>query len=145
MTPLCAVLMPDEAEVDSEVSELFVLLRPLDSEATLLLVVDSPVESEPMPVDVEVDSEAIELVAELRPVEVDVDSDAIELLADESPVDVEVDKLAIALVVVLMPVLSWATVTASFAAEPSATLVMRRKLVEEPTDTSEDGAALPVK
>ncbi|VUD60483.1 unnamed protein product [Burkholderia pseudomallei] len=44
-----------------------------------------------------------------------------------------------------MPVLSWATVTASFAAEPSATLVMRRKLVEEPTDTSEDGAALPVK
>ncbi|CAJ9457020.1 tash protein pest motif family [Burkholderia pseudomallei] len=70
MTPLCAVLMPDEAEVESEDSELFVLLRPLDSEATLLLVVDSPVESEPMPVDVEVDSEAIELVAELRPVEV---------------------------------------------------------------------------
>ncbi|WP_259659317.1 hypothetical protein, partial [Burkholderia pseudomallei] len=34
LTPLCAVLMPDEAEVDSEVSELFVLLRPLDSEAT---------------------------------------------------------------------------------------------------------------
>ncbi|CAJ3740675.1 chromosome segregation ATPase [Burkholderia pseudomallei] len=101
----------DEADVDSEVSEL---------------------ESEPIPVEVEVDS-------------VDVDSDAIELLADESPVDVEVDKLAIALVVVLMPVLSWATVTASFAAEPSATLVMRRKLVEEPTDTSEDGAALPVK
>ncbi|VBZ84149.1 chromosome segregation ATPase [Burkholderia pseudomallei] len=62
LTPLCAVLMPDEAEVDSEVSELFVLLRPLDSEATLLLVVDSPLESEPMPVDVEVDSEAIELV-----------------------------------------------------------------------------------
>ncbi|WP_306170848.1 hypothetical protein, partial [Burkholderia pseudomallei] len=68
--------------VDSEVSELFVLLRPLDSdatlllvvdrpldsEATLLLVVDRPVESEPIPVDVEVDSEAIELVAELRPV-----------------------------------------------------------------------------
>ncbi|CAJ5598965.1 tash protein pest motif family [Burkholderia pseudomallei] len=52
------------------------LLRPLDSEATLLLVVDRPVESEPIPVDVEVDSEAIELVAELRPVEVDVDSEA---------------------------------------------------------------------
>ncbi|MDY7820631.1 hypothetical protein, partial [Burkholderia pseudomallei] len=69
LTPLCAVLMPDEADVDSEVSELFVLLRPLDSdatlllvvdrpldsEATLLLVVDRPVESEPIPVDVEVD------------------------------------------------------------------------------------------
>ncbi|MBF4116304.1 hypothetical protein ISJ40_10090, partial [Burkholderia pseudomallei] len=64
MTPLCAVLMPDEADVDSEVSELFVLLRPLDSEATLLLVVDRPLESEPIPVEVEVDSEAIELVAE---------------------------------------------------------------------------------
>ncbi|WP_221174577.1 hypothetical protein, partial [Burkholderia pseudomallei] len=76
LTPLCAVLMPDEAEVDSEVSELFVLLSPLDSEATLLLVVDRPVESEPIPVDVEVDSEAIELVAELRPVEVEVDSEA---------------------------------------------------------------------
>ncbi|WP_259646570.1 hypothetical protein, partial [Burkholderia pseudomallei] len=32
LTPLCAVLMPDEAEVESEVSELFVLLRPLDSD-----------------------------------------------------------------------------------------------------------------
>ncbi|CAK0305287.1 PEST motif-containing protein [Burkholderia pseudomallei] len=59
LTPLCAVLMPDEADVDSEVSELFVLLRPLDSEATLLLVVDRPLESEPIPVEVEVDSEAI--------------------------------------------------------------------------------------
>ncbi|CAJ9854028.1 chromosome segregation ATPase [Burkholderia pseudomallei] len=59
----------------------------VDSEATLLLVVDRPVESEPMPVDVEVDSEAIELVAELRPVEVEVDSEAIELVADDSPVD----------------------------------------------------------
>ncbi|CAJ9460373.1 chromosome segregation ATPase [Burkholderia pseudomallei] len=52
------------------------LLRPLDSEATLLSVVDRPVESEPIPVDVEVDSEAIELVAELRPVDVEVDSEA---------------------------------------------------------------------
>ncbi|MBF3672447.1 hypothetical protein ISF60_30920, partial [Burkholderia pseudomallei] len=87
LTPLCAVLMPDEAEVDSEVSELFVLLSPLDSEATLLLVVDRPVESEPIPVDVEVDSEAIELVAELRPVEVEVDSEATVLFAVDSPVD----------------------------------------------------------
>ncbi|OMS77855.1 hypothetical protein AQ843_30610 [Burkholderia pseudomallei] len=59
----------------------------MDSEATLLLVVDRPVESEPIPVDVEVDSEAIELFAELRPVEVEVESEVIELVADDSPVD----------------------------------------------------------
>ncbi|WP_273961118.1 hypothetical protein, partial [Burkholderia pseudomallei] len=83
----------------------FVLLRPLDSEATLLLVVDRPVESEPIPVDVEVDSEAIELVAELRPVEVDVDSEATVLSvvdrpveSEPMPVDVEVDSEAIELV-----------------------------------------------
>ncbi|WP_263407547.1 hypothetical protein, partial [Burkholderia pseudomallei] len=59
---LLAELMPDEVDVESEVNELFVLLRPEDSEATLLLVVLSPLERE-----------------------------VIELLADESPVDVEVD------------------------------------------------------
>ncbi|MET5013525.1 hypothetical protein AAHH80_41925, partial [Burkholderia pseudomallei] len=59
LTPLCAVLMPEEADVESEVSELFVLLRPVDSEATLLLVVLSPLERE-----------VIELVADERPVEV---------------------------------------------------------------------------
>ncbi|WP_308450182.1 hypothetical protein [Burkholderia pseudomallei] len=58
----------------------------MDSEATLLLVVDRPVESEPMPVDVEVDSEPIELLAELRPVEVDVDSDATLLSVVPRPV-----------------------------------------------------------
>ncbi|WP_308412732.1 hypothetical protein, partial [Burkholderia thailandensis] len=70
----------------------------VDSDARLLSVVDRPVESEPMPVDVEVDSEAIELFAELRPVEVDVESDATVLSVVESPVesdpipvDVEVD------------------------------------------------------
>ncbi|EIF57804.1 tash protein pest motif family, partial [Burkholderia pseudomallei 1258b] len=36
---------------------------------------------------VEVDSEAIELFAELRPVEVEVESEVIELVADDSPVD----------------------------------------------------------
>ncbi|WP_306171562.1 hypothetical protein, partial [Burkholderia pseudomallei] len=56
LTPLCAVLMPEEADVESEVSELFVLLRPVDSEATLLLVVLSPLERE-----------VIELVADERP------------------------------------------------------------------------------
>ncbi|WP_269434748.1 hypothetical protein, partial [Burkholderia sp. BDU5] len=42
--------MPDDVEVDSEVSELLVVLRPLESEATLLLVVERPVDNEPMPV-----------------------------------------------------------------------------------------------
>ncbi|WP_269821748.1 hypothetical protein, partial [Burkholderia pseudomallei] len=71
----------DEPEVDGGVRWRFVLLSPLDSEATLLLVVDRPVESEPIPVYVEVDSEAIELVAALRPVDVDVDSEATVLFA----------------------------------------------------------------
>ncbi|WP_181003299.1 hypothetical protein, partial [Burkholderia pseudomallei] len=62
----------------------------------MLLVVDRPVESEPMPVDVEVDSEAIELVAELRPVEVDVDSEATVLLVGVSPVAVECAPLCVA-------------------------------------------------
>ncbi|KGR95034.1 putative chromosome segregation ATPase [Burkholderia sp. ABCPW 111] len=87
--------MPDEAEVDSEVSELFVLL--------------SPVDNEPM------------------------------------PVDADVDRLAMLLAVVLMPVLSCETVTASCGAEPSATFVMRRRAVALPTDTSDSGAAVPVR
>ncbi|NAX70806.1 hypothetical protein C1V97_27600, partial [Burkholderia pseudomallei] len=41
---------------------------------------------------------------ELMPVEVDVDSEAIELVADERPVDVEVDSEARLLSVVLKPV-----------------------------------------
>ncbi|KVM81973.1 hypothetical protein WJ60_24895, partial [Burkholderia ubonensis] len=59
-----------------------------------------------MAVDVEVDSDAIELVAvdspvdkEPMPVEVDVDSDAIELVAVDRPVDVDVDRLSIAVFV----------------------------------------------
>ncbi|MET5012841.1 hypothetical protein AAHH80_37480, partial [Burkholderia pseudomallei] len=58
-TAQCAVVLPDESEDVWEVSELLVLHRPLDSEATLLLVVDSPVESEKMPVFEEVFSLAI--------------------------------------------------------------------------------------
>ncbi|WP_273961125.1 hypothetical protein [Burkholderia pseudomallei] len=42
-----------------------------------------------MPVDVEVDSEAIELFAELRPVEVDVDSEATVLSVVDRPVESE--------------------------------------------------------
>ena len=41
LTPLCAVLIPEDAEVESE--------------ETLLLVVDSPVESELIPLDADVD------------------------------------------------------------------------------------------
>nr|WP_254615235.1 hypothetical protein [Burkholderia pyrrocinia] len=48
---------------------------------TLLFVDDKPVDSDPMPV------------------EVDVDSDVIELVALDSPVDVEVDRLLIAVFV----------------------------------------------
>ncbi|AIO95634.1 Uncharacterised protein [Burkholderia pseudomallei] len=42
--------MPLEVDVDSDVTELSVVLRAVDSEPMLLLVVDSPV-------DVDVDSE----------------------------------------------------------------------------------------
>ena len=117
---LTAVLSPVEVEVDSAVTLLFVVLNPVESEFTPLCAVL-------MPVDVEVDNEARPLAAVLR------------------PVDVELDKLEILLAVVLMPVLNCDTVTASCGAEPSATLVIRRNAVELPTDTSESGAAAPVR
>ncbi|KGW47299.1 chromosome segregation ATPase domain protein [Burkholderia pseudomallei MSHR303] len=47
----------------------------VDNDATLLLVVLNPVDSEPMPVDVEVDSDVIALLADDSPVDADVDSD----------------------------------------------------------------------
>ncbi|WP_279596673.1 hypothetical protein, partial [Burkholderia pseudomallei] len=68
----------------------------VDSDVRLLLVVLRPVESEPMPVEVDVDSEAIELVADERPVDVEVDSEA-RLLSvvlkpvESEPMPVEVD------------------------------------------------------
>ncbi|WP_306171273.1 hypothetical protein, partial [Burkholderia pseudomallei] len=78
----------------------------VDSEATVLLVVDSPVDNELtplcavlMPDEAEVESEAIELFAELKPVEVDVDSEATVLLVVDSPVDNELTPLC----AVLMP------------------------------------------
>ncbi|HEM7909016.1 TPA: hypothetical protein U2L38_005984, partial [Burkholderia multivorans] len=48
-----------------------------------------PVDSELMPVEVDVDSELIELVADDRPVDVEVDSEATELLVELSPVESE--------------------------------------------------------
>ncbi|WP_269767512.1 hypothetical protein, partial [Burkholderia ubonensis] len=72
----------------------------VDSEATLLFVVDNPVDSDVMPVEVDVDSEAIELVAVDKPVEVEVDSDVTVLLVVDKPVDSELTPLC----AVLMPV-----------------------------------------
>ncbi|WP_369163816.1 hypothetical protein, partial [Burkholderia pseudomallei] len=73
-------------------------------DATLLLVVLNPVDSEPMPVDVEVDSDVIALLADDSPVDADVDNDATLLLvvlspvdSEPMPVDVEVDSDVIAL------------------------------------------------
>ncbi len=59
------MLIPVEADVDSEATELFVELRPVDSEVTPLCAVLIPVEAD-------VDSEATELLVELRPVDNDV-------------------------------------------------------------------------
>ncbi|WP_279607774.1 hypothetical protein, partial [Burkholderia stagnalis] len=71
----------------------------VDSDVTVLLVVLNPVDSEPMPVDVEVDSDVIELLADEIPVEADVDNDVTVLLAVLNPVDVDVDRLLIAVFV----------------------------------------------
>ncbi|WP_306170515.1 hypothetical protein, partial [Burkholderia pseudomallei] len=71
----------------------------VDSEARLLSVVLKPVESELMPVEVDVDSEATELLAELMPDEVDVESEVNELFVLLRPVDSE----ATLLLVVLSP------------------------------------------
>ncbi|WP_420883360.1 hypothetical protein [Burkholderia orbicola] len=57
-----------------------------------------PVDNELMPVEVDVDSDVIELLADDRPVEVEVDSEVIELFAEDRPVDVEVDNESIELV-----------------------------------------------
>ncbi|MET5013422.1 hypothetical protein AAHH80_41245, partial [Burkholderia pseudomallei] len=45
----------------------------VDNDATLLLVVLRPVDSEPMPVDVEVQRDATELVADDSPLDADVE------------------------------------------------------------------------
>jgi hypothetical protein len=73
---------------------------PVDSEATLLLVVLRPVDSDVMPVEVEVDSEARPLLVVLRPV----DNEVTPLWAVLIPVEVEVDSEAKPLFVVLSPV-----------------------------------------
>ena len=120
------------------------MLKLVDKLVTLPFVVLRPV-----------DRLLIPLVAVLKPVEVDVDSELIpadklasRLTALLRPVDVEVDRLLIPVdkeltlvEMLLLLVDSWATVTASWAAAPSATLVMRRCAAAVPTETSAPGAA----
>ncbi|WP_208457317.1 hypothetical protein, partial [Burkholderia vietnamiensis] len=66
--------------MDNDVIELVADDRPVDvevdSEATVLSVVLRPVDSELIPVEVDVDNDVIELVADDRPVDVEVDSEA---------------------------------------------------------------------
>ena len=78
-----------DVELDRLVTLLFVVLRPVDSEFT-------PVDSELMPVEVDVDSDAMLLLAVFRPVDNDrspvdvvVDSEVTFLLVADSPVDNE--------------------------------------------------------
>ncbi|WP_198364340.1 hypothetical protein, partial [Burkholderia ubonensis] len=72
----------------------------VESEATVLFVVDSPVDSDVMPVEVDVESDTIELVADEMPVDAEVDSDVTVLLVVDKPVDSELTPLC----AVLMPV-----------------------------------------
>ncbi|WP_279608355.1 hypothetical protein, partial [Burkholderia ambifaria] len=72
MIELFADDKPVDVEVESDVTELLVELRPVDSEL--------------MPVEVDVESDVIELFADDRPVDVEVDSDVTELLVELRPV-----------------------------------------------------------
>ncbi|WP_330993513.1 hypothetical protein, partial [Burkholderia stagnalis] len=85
VTPLCAVLIPVEADVDSDMTELLVALRPVDNEVTPLCAVLIPVEAD-------VDSDVTELLVALRPV----DSDETELLVLLSDVESDVIELVAA-------------------------------------------------
>nr|WP_275924783.1 hypothetical protein [Burkholderia sola] len=78
-------LVAVELDVDSDVTELFVLDSPVDSELT-------PVDSELAVVDVDVDSEVMLLVIVDTELEIDpipVDSDVTVLLVLDKPVDSE--------------------------------------------------------
>ncbi|WP_279607716.1 hypothetical protein, partial [Burkholderia anthina] len=78
---------------DNELIELVADDRPVDveveSEATVLSVELRPVDSELIPVEVDVDNELIELVADDRPVDVEVESEATVLSVELRPVDSE--------------------------------------------------------
>ncbi|KWZ31862.1 hypothetical protein WS64_26825 [Burkholderia anthina] len=56
------MLIPVDADVDSDVTELFIALKPVDNDVTPLCAVL-------IPVDADVDSDVTELLVELRPVD----------------------------------------------------------------------------
>ena len=107
-----------------------------ESDVTELLVELRPVDNELMPVEVEVESEPIELLADDNPVDVDDESDVTELLVELRPVDnelipveVEVDRLVMLDVVVLATAKSWLPLIASVLValtRPAATFWIRR-------------------
>jgi len=130
----------DVSDVDSELVPLVMLLKPEDSETTWLKPVDSdeiPVDSEEMPVEVEVDSddtlllvpdspvdkeptletlverpvdsELMPLVAALKPLDVEVDNEETLLLVDDRPVDSELRPVEVA----VDSEFNWLTLTAS--------------------------------
>ncbi|KVQ15058.1 hypothetical protein WJ98_24465 [Burkholderia ubonensis] len=79
------MLMPVDVEVDNDATLLLVVLRPVDSELTPLCAVL-------MPVDVDVDSDTTLLLVVLKPV----DSDAIALDEDDTVVDSELTAVLVA-------------------------------------------------
>ncbi|WDD91001.1 hypothetical protein Bsp3421_000890 [Burkholderia sp. FERM BP-3421] len=114
----------------------------VDNEATLLFVVDKPVDSDEIPVDVEVDNDAMELFADDRPVEVEVDSEVTVLFVVDRPVDnelipvdVDVDKLLIAVFVAnnCEPLIASVLVAVT---RPAATFVICRSAPGAPTLTT---------
>jgi hypothetical protein len=119
--PVDKEAIPVELDVDSDVTLLVVVDKPVDRELTFDALLDRPVDSELMllvlldkPLEVEVDSEFTLLLVELKPVD-----------SEPSPVEVAVDKE-----------FSWLTLTASVFCVPAATLMICRSPPTEPTDTT---------
>jgi hypothetical protein len=112
-------VLSEDTPVDRLLTPVLRLLTPVLSEATVLLVVDRPVLRLEMPVEVEVDSEPTVLLVVDRPVEVEVDREVtvllvvdrpvlrllILLVAVDRPVDVDVLREETVLLVVDRPVL----------------------------------------
>ncbi|WP_247873576.1 hypothetical protein [Burkholderia sp. LS-044] len=138
-------LVAVELDVDSDVTELFVLDRPVDSELAvvdvevdndvmLLVTLDSPVDNELTPVD-----------SELAVVDVDVDNDVTLLFVLDSPVDsevmlveVDVESEFTAWLVALScePLIASVLVAST---RPAATFVICRSAPGAPTLTTLDG------
>jgi hypothetical protein len=142
LTPLIAVLIPVEVEVDNDVTLLLVVLRPVDSEVAS---VDSCVDSEPTLLLVvlrPVLSEVTPLIAVLRPAETEVDNDVTLVLVVLKSVEITLTLAFVALRLVLRPVLTeynWPPFTASVepdATFPFATLTILRCCAALPTLTT---------